>query len=1046
METNRDCLPLPEGVAELERTSDAGQALVLARRLLAQAGGEQPAHVHIARAINRLAMYFSNRAFDDEARLAANRALALLSACSERDDGLLAGIHNNLGQLDDRAGDYAAAESHLETAYSLQRGGTSHPVEAAYTTDNFAALLARRGKLDRAEPLHRAALATLQSAGPKYRADVATVLGNLGVLYRRRGDVARAKATLLRALDTHLSLQPLATGDARIPLVNLVDLLLDQGDQGVAGELVDMLLRAAGEQPGAAGRATAIALLELGRMAFARFQLGLAERIATRALALLEASSGTAEPSTLRALQLLANIHAAKGNFERAEQALLRVLNAPGIAPAKTAELLVDFGKALRARGRTAAPAATAMFQRAIGLLRAEAAPDKQLLASALGNLAQVHFDNDATQLAASLYDEALALGSARELGGEFAWLVYGRALLQYHLAHYDEARTGMTKALRLWTRQRGATHPFVATVHANLALVHWARGDVTAAERAFARAAHLQAGEYQRVLLVGAERERREAAREYQGDLFKRVSLCLQAGARGATARGAAELLLQRKGSVLDALAATHARLRDRLDDAAREQFDRLVELRRRMAERALSAQLFGGAADAPRETSAWQAEEETLQSELSHAGGLGAGLLTPVTLDAVRAALPAGAVLVEYLRWSVFEPQRTGRGIPWRGQRYAAMVLRARGAPQWFDLGDAQAIEASCDTLRAALRDAGSDTDDVLAASVTLHAALVAPFAHLLAGAQQLLVAPDGGLNLVPFGVLGDPMLGERMAVIHVASGRDLVRASEVAGGGGVHAIVDPDFDAGCAQAPAAAECFRFAPLPGTRDEAEAIRAVFPQARVSAGVEASVATLMAVERPALLHVATHGFFAPPADLKRRGGRSDLLQVGDELLMLQRALPSADVNPMLHAGLALAGANGGTSGQPARLVTAAELAALNLRGTELVVLSACDTGLGVADHGEEFAGLRRAFAIAGAASQVISLWEVEDDAAPLLMREFYRLLAAGEGRAAALWHAQQAVRGRPRFAHPSAWAAFVVWGGAEPLSAGLRAQAVAAS
>ena len=744
-------------------------------------------------------------------------------------------------------------------------------------------------------------------------------------------------------------------------------------------------------------------------------------------------------------MQLLANIHAAKGNFENAERALLKALNTPGIAAAKTVELLVDFGKALRARGRTAAPAATSMFQSAIRLLRAEAAPDKQLLASALGNLAQVHFDNDATQLAASLYDEALALGSARELGGEYAWLVYGRALLQYHLAHYDEALTGMTEALRLWTRQRGATHPFVATVHANLALVHWARGDIASAERAFARAARLQAGEYQRVLLVGAERERREAAREYQGDLFKRVSLCMQAGARGAIARGAAELLLQRKGSVLDALAATHARLRDRLDDAARERFDRLVELRRRMAEQTLAAQLFGGAADAPRETSAWQAEEEALQSELSHAGGLGAGLLAPVTLDAVRAALPAGAVLVEYLRWSVFEPQRTGRGIPWRGQRYAAMVLRARGAPQWFDLGDAQAIEASCDTLRAALRDADSDTDDVRAASVALHALLVAPYASLLAGAQQLLVAPDGGLNLVPFSVLGDPMLGERLTVIHVASGRDLMRASAVASGGAVHAIVDPDFDSG-AQEPAAAESLRFAPLPGTHEEAEAIRAVFPQARVSAGVEASVATLMAVERPALLHVATHGFFAPPADRKRRGGRSDLLQVGDELLVLQRALPSADVNPMLHAGLALAGANSGTSGQTARLVTAAELAALDLRGTELVVLSACDTGLGVADHGEEFAGLRRAFAIAGAASQVISLWEVEDDATALLMREFYRRLAAGEGRAAALWHAQLAVRERPRFAHPSAWAAFVVWGDAGPLSAGLRAQTLAAS
>jgi CHAT domain-containing protein len=101
---------------------------------------------------------------------------------------------------------------------------------------------------------------------------------------------------------------------------------------------------------------------------------------------------------------------------------------------------------------------------------------------------------------------------------------------------------------------------------------------------------------------------------------------------------------------------------------------------------------------------------------------------------------------------------------------------------------------------------------------------------------------------------------------------------------------------------------------------------------------------------------------------------------------------------------------------------------------------------LGVAAHGDEFAGLRRAFAIAGADSQVISLWAVDDEAAAALMGEYYQRLANGVGRAEALRDAQVAVRRRPIFSHPNAWAAFVPWGHSGPLSAALRAAAAPAA
>lgn len=1051
---------LPQGVADVERIANEGRAddaLALARRLLEQAHAEPAADVPNARAVNRLGAFFSDRNFDTEARRGCELALELLAASQQRADALLAGIHNNLGQLDNRAGDLEAAERHLEAALSLRRDGDgAHPAEHAFTADNLGAVLTRLGRLDRAEALHNEALQALQRLGPRFSADVATVYGNLGLLYRRRGEPARAEACLLRALDTHLRVASLEAGGARIPLVNLIALLLERGDERRADEMIDWLLRVGGERPGVAQHATAMALLELGGAAFARAQLGLAERVATRALSLLEGSSGAAAPVTLRAVQLLANVHAAKGNYESAEQGLLRALDTPGAAPKKTAELLIDLGKSVRARGPRSYPVAIGLFERAIRLLR-EADTAAPLLASALGNLGHVYYLADDAQRADALYLEALALGDARTLGNEYPWLLYSRALMHYHLAQHDAAQGGMQQALRLWRRALGAAHPHVATTLANLALVQWARGDLRAAQRAFARAQALRAGGFQRVLLVGTERERLEAAREQQGDLHKLVSFCFAAGARGAVARAAAELLLQRKACVLDAMALTQARVRERLDDGARVRLDRIAELSRQIAEQAVSAQLFGERSDA-RRLAPLQAEQDRLQAELSHAGAFGVGGLEPVTLEAVQAALPERALLVEYLRWSRFDPVRSGRGAPWREWRYAVMVLRGRGAPRWFDLGDAAAIDRDSDTLRALLRDPESDAEAAGAASAALYRSLLGPFESLLAGVSLLLVAPDAGLNLLPFGVLGAPMLAERCVVSHLTSGRELLRTTlpatterTLSGPDSTQAsvvvVVDADFDAADlpgapATGAAPALALQLEALPRTRDEARVIQSLFSRCRVLAGADASVAALKATVQPALLHIATHGSFTaveamPPVV------RNHLLAVGDELLVLGQVSASAADNPMLHAGLALAGANRSVPGQPSGFVTAAELAALDLRGTELVVLSACDTGLGEAAPGGEFAGLRRAFSIAGAASQVISLWEVEEDATAALMEAFYRRLLAGAGRAEALQQAQHELRRRPRWAHPSAWAAFVAWGAAGPLSDGLRASGV---
>ena len=134
--------------------------------------------------------------------------------------------------------------------------------------------------------------------------------------------------------------------------------------------------------------------------------------------------------------------------------------------------------------------------------------------------------------------------------------------------------------------------------------------------------------------------------------------------------------------------------------------------------------------------------------------------------------------------------------------------------------------------------------------------------------------------------------------------------------------------------------------------------------------------------------------------------------------------------DPLLRSGLVLAGANHGKSGEDDGVLTALEAAYLNLSGTKLVVLSACDTGVGEVKNGEGVQGLRRALVLAGSESQVMSLWPIGDEATKDLMIHYYMALREGEGRSEGLRQVQlRMLHGPKDRRHPFYWAAFILSG-----------------
>jgi len=307
--------------------------------------------------------------------------------------------------------------------------------------------------------------------------------------------------------------------------------------------------------------------------------------------------------------------------------------------------------------------------------------------------------------------------------------------------------------------------------------------------------------------------------------------------------------------------------------------------------------------------------------------------------------------------------------------------------------------------------------------------------PLQKELKGKKSLILSPDGALKLLPFEALYDKAKEqyfiEEKDIRYIPSGKELVRlykyGQSIKNNNKQAVIFDnPDFDAkDISQVPKKKETeeeipltpntsragiikslfkMRFNPLPGTKAEAESIKTTLKEdtkIQEYKEQEATEANLLQVKRPTILHIATHGFF-----------------INDN------SIP----NPMLKSGIALSGANtSAIRGKSDGIVTALKLSGLKLKGTELVVLSACQTGVVDINSTDSVSGLSKAFIQAGAKDIVMSLWSVNDQATKELMSSFYKQMQTQPNYATALKQAK--LKMIEQGMHPFFWAPFVLSG-----------------
>jgi CHAT domain-containing protein len=331
--------------------------------------------------------------------------------------------------------------------------------------------------------------------------------------------------------------------------------------------------------------------------------------------------------------------------------------------------------------------------------------------------------------------------------------------------------------------------------------------------------------------------------------------------------------------------------------------------------------------------------------------------------------------------------------------------------------DLGPAEPIERAVEELRRSLTEVRPDVRERARDLDVLTTAKIRP---LLADAKDLILSPDGTLQLVPFAALVDEegrYLVERYNLHYVTSGRDLLRSGDVEGSREAGLLLgDADFDAplgpregnGEAKRSASIGSLHLERIAGTGEEVRAIGDLLglPQERIVTGTAATEQAVKRVRGPEILHIASHGFFLPDLPASEGTGPVDL--------QFPRPVPE---EPLLRSGLALSGFNRHLQSQSPDdgILTALEVADLDLWGTGLVVLSACETGLGDVRTGQGVFGLRRALALAGSQSQMMSLWQVPDEGTRDLMISWYGQMQRGVPKAAALRSIQlAALAGQP--------------------------------
>jgi CHAT domain-containing protein/Tfp pilus assembly protein PilF len=971
-----------------------------------------PEHPYLASMLENLAILYKDRGYYDNAEPLFQRALAMREKTLGPEHPNVTFSLFNFALLYYERGDYVRAESLFQRVLTIKEKvmGPEHP-DVATTLTNLAVVYYHRGDYDKAEPLFQNALAIREKVlGPEHK-DVGLSLHNLATLYRKRGDYDKSELLFQRAL----IIKEKALGSDH-PLVattldNLANLYSDRGDYATAEPFYQRLLAITEKSLGPEHPYATYYLNNFANFYRKRGDYTKAEPLYMRALAIGEKSLGPKHPGIAGTLNELAVLHAAKGNIAQAVTFLSRanavdehnfVLNlASGSERQKLAYLdifsqRIDFTLSLHSRAAPNDPQAlnlaftTLLRRKARGLdamtdtiatLRRHATPQVLTLfnqfTEALSRLAALKLKEPGTAKPDFYRTQVKQLEDKVDgLEGE----------LSAHSTEFRKQKQPVTLAAVQAALPAGSTlveFAFYTPMEPKteksrlpryLAYLLPAQGQPKWVDLGEAALIDCAIGAWRNALRDPGRFDVKRLARAVDEKLMRPVRSLLS-----EMPSDTRHLLIAPDGSLnLIPFAAL------------------VDEQHRYLVERYSISYLISG--------------RDLLRLQTSE----------PSKAPPMVVANPNFGRLATF---AMRGTQNSGKSRTRNQPRSSSNPTQIFFQPLPATEDEALAIKALLPNASVLQREEA--TEAVIKQATRPQILHIATHGFFL-NYQEPSPAKDGELKIVSPETAGSASAQAILYTVQLeatpaleaaqekvkqikAQGMDAyILKSEVKGKGTFFRIRVGNFPtqsdaqkygADLQEKGIASEFFVARYEPPQRDLME------PAATI-AGTTASPTN----SRPVIAPSANpQPVTEPPSDLRLS------------------KLTAQVKNPLLRSGLALAGANHGKSGDDDGVLTALEAAYLDLLGTKLVVLSACDTGVGEVKNGEGVQGLRRALVLAGSESQVMSLWPVADEATKDLMIPYYKALQQGEGRSEGLRQVQlRMLRGPKDRRHPFYWAAFI--------------------
>ncbi len=959
---------------------------------------------------NRLAVLESVMGRLDDSEATFKRALAMQKgALSENHPDVLATLTDHAELLRMR-GHFKEAQAQLEKV--LDQSSAEGLVEVRMMAKaNLAKVFEELGNFKEAVKLNREILdhetRTLGADHPNRL----TTLNNLAGLGRRLGNFAQAEQEYRQALAGFGKMLG-SEHPATITLMNNLATTLEE--EGLYDQAEPLFLQAYEVSKKVLGKDHPTTMANMNNLALLYESQGVFEKadaLYRSAIALSEAKLGANHPDTIAIVNNLAYLALLKDEYKEAAQ----------------------------------------HFQRVLTVWQGDLGEKHQKTLKAMNNLARAEHKGGRLKQAETLFLRALSL--RKELLGDkhpdVLRSMHDLASLYRTQKRNKEALELLKKTLALDEEVLGKQHPYtfetLNTLAATLEEAATVEDAYTLRREGFNRRSDF----LNRMLWVADENAREGYVRLHAPELDAYLNLLTRLPVE-VGGREVLEASLQRKGLLLKITSEIQQVSQIANDPALNELTQQLIQARKELAALTLAGPTTDPNDNHLEKINRLENKVDDIERRLGQASQRYRHTILEYSVDQLLDHLPPRAALVDFL---VFHQNGQSKLM-------ASTLVIKDGKPQFNMVvyPNLDEVQKGVVEYRTSIQSEDMEPEEVREVGQRIYDLVWKPVAGFIGDRDEVYLVPDGILNILPFNALvdaNDKYLIETIKLHILSSGRDILPSNIPAATGGMLVVAGPDYDSkkvadavqleqvsqkraaailqGVRGAGSGMRGLHFDPLPGAEKEGKLIidqaKEKGQNNKIFTQNDAQEKMVQGLEvPPRMIHVATHGFFLKPDDsLKKR------------LLKLQRGadiqLPPPGDNPLLRAGLAFAGINtnapflGELDTVNDGVLTALEVLGLNLEGTQLAVLSACETGLGEIHEGEGVYGLRRAFMEAGVQSIVASLWEVSDAGTQNLMTKFYGRLMTGQPVYTAMRESQLELLNSAEWSNPYIWSAFMLVG-----------------